>query len=199
MISDYMRRIILNYHIVNGYGYKKIYKTLGGHPSLGTIKKILKRYETLLAQQGPEAARKYFNNGEKFKIPEREKQKLTPEICRFIEARIRDNEEKIRHNNRKQCEDMKTVHRKLLAQGYDVCYSSVTGYARTYKARLRRSDPEVMKECFIRQYHLAGEECQFDWGDVKLYIGGKLMTLKIAVSCLPHSNHRVAYLFHCEV
>lgn len=198
MVSDYMRQQILNYHIVNGYGYKKITKILGGHPCQGTIKKILKKYESLLATSGLKAAREYYTHGEKFKTPEREKKKLTPEIQRFIEERVRENEEKIVHNNRKQCQDMKTVYAQLLDQGHDICYSSVTGYARAYKARLRHSDPEVLKECFIRQYHVAGEECQFDWGDVKVYIGGKLMTLKIAVFCLPHSNYRVAYLFRKE-
>ena len=52
-----------------------------------------------------------------------------------------------------------------------------------------------MHECFIRQWHPAGEECQFDWGEVKLCIAGRWMKLRMAAFALPHSNHRRGYLF----
>ena len=73
-----------------------------------------------------------------------------------------------------------------------MCYAMVTAYAREYAARQK---PSKSKECFIRQYHPAGEECQFDWGDVKLKIHGRNLTVRMAVFTLPHSNHRTAYLF----
>jgi DNA replication protein DnaC len=50
-------------------------------------------------------------------------------------------------------------------------------------------------ECFIRQWHPAGEECQFDWGEMKLCIAGRWMKLRMAAFALPHSNHRRGYLF----
>lgn len=56
-------------------------------------------------------------------------------------------------------------------------------------------EPAKSRECFIRQYHPAGEECQFDWGDVKLKIHGRRLTVRMTVFTLPHSNHRTAYLF----
>ncbi len=52
-----------------------------------------------------------------------------------------------------------------------------------------------MHECFIRQWHPAGEECQFDWGEMKLCIAGRWMKLRMAAFALPHSNHRRGYLF----
>ena len=62
--------------------------------------------------------------------------------------------------------------------------------AHTYQDRYRRR-----QECYIRLYHPAGEECQFDWGDVKLKIGSRAVTVRMAVFTLPHSNYRKAYLF----
>ncbi len=56
-------------------------------------------------------------------------------------------------------------------------------------------EPAKSRECFIHQYHPAGEECQFDWGDVKLKIHGRRLTVRMTVFTLPHSNHRTAYLF----
>ena len=78
--------------------------------------------------------------------------------------------------------------------GYDICYSTVTAYARDYKSRLAGGSGKA-HECFIRQWHPAGEECQFDWGEVKLCIAGRWMKLKMAAFALPHSNHRRGYLF----
>ena len=68
--------------------------------------------------------------------------------------------------NRKQCMDLQRIWEILCEEmGYTFCYSTVTAYARQYALR---QAPKKSKECYIRQYHPAGEECQFDWGDVKL-------------------------------
>ncbi len=51
------------------------------------------------------------------------------------------------------------------------------------------------KDVFVKQYYEPGEECEFDWGEVKLRIGGKPVTFTMAVFALCHSEGRWAYLF----
>lgn len=43
--------------------------------------------------------------------------------------------------------------------------------------------------------NVCGEECEFDWGEVKLRIAGKQVTFTMAVFALCHSEDRWAYLF----
>lgn len=41
-------------------------------------------------------------------------------------------------------------------------------------------------------------EAQFDWGEMKLFIYGKLKAYHLAVFTLPYSNHRFAFLYEGE-
>ena len=164
-------------------------------PSRNTIRKLLNKYEAALAC-GKEAADEYFRAKDAFNTPVREHYKLDALARAYIESCIRENERKKQENNRKQCMDMQKVWEILHDDmGYDVCYSTVTAYAREYRASLAGGGTKV-HECFVRQWHPAGEECQFDWGEVKLVIGGRRMKLRMAAFALPHSNHRRGYLFH---
>ena len=199
MISMYSKKEVLTYHIVFGWRAKKIHSEMvreGKYPpSRNTIRKLLKKYDAAFESGGKEAADAYFRTKDAFNTPVREHYKLLPEVRAYIESAIRENERKKQENNRKQCIDMQKVWDILRNDmGYDISYSSVTAYAREYRASLAGGGTKV-HECFIRQYHPAGEECQFDWGEVKLYIGGRRMKLRMAAFALPHSNHRRGYLF----
>lgn len=201
MLSMYLRKEVINYFITYGYGAKRIRSVMLREgkeaPSRNTIRKYLNRYKQILRSKGKEAALDYLKNGDGFHTPERQRTKLDSHAREYIEGWIKDNEYKKTHNLRKQCVDMVLVWRHLREQeGYDVGYSTVTAYARDYITRV--AGEKKSRECFIKQFHPAGEECQFDWGDVKLKIGGKWMTLRMAAFVLPHSNHRRGYLFICE-
>ena len=197
MISMYRKKQILNYHIKDGYGAKKIIKVMkqrGERPaSRGVIPRMTNAYDRILRADGKGAAMAYFNKEEVFHTPERPRTKLDENARKYIEDCLERNRQKIAEGNRKQCMDLTRVWQVLREDmGYDMCYATVTAYAREYTAR---QEPSKSKECFIRQYHPAGEECQFDWGDVKLKIHGRQLTVRMAVFTLPHSNHRTAYLF----
>ena len=58
--------------------------------------------------------------------------------------------------------------------------------ARSAKDFVNRS-----REAFIRQVHLPGEECEFDWGEVKLTIGREQKRLNKCFRC----NLLCRYLF----
>lgn len=199
MISMYRKKEVLNYYILYGYRAKKIRSVMrreGKKPlSLKTIRKYLNTYDDILRTQGRESALEYARHQDTFQAPPRERTKLDGKARDFIESCIRDNERKKSEGNRKQCMDMQKVWDILKGDmGYGVCYSTVTAYARDYRARLACGGEKV-HECFIRQWHPAGEECQFDWGEVKLCIAGRWMKLRMAAFALPHSNHRRGYLF----
>ena len=200
MISMYKKRQVLHYYIVNGYKAKRIHGIMRAEgcqcPAINTIKKIIRRYQSLLDTEGQEAADRYARSEDKFRTPIRRRTKLDKTACDFIEQCIQENKDKVADNNRKQCKDSLMVWRILREQmGYDISYSSVTAYTRDYIARAEPAKPQKSIECFVRQYHPAGKECQFDWGDVKLKIHGQAITVRMAVFTLPHSNHRMAYLF----
>jgi hypothetical protein len=52
------------------------------------------------------------------------------------------------------------------------------------------------KEAYNRQVYSPGDVCEFDWGEVKLEIGGQMRTLNMAVFTPAMSNYRFAVLFH---
>ncbi|MGI5892668.1 MAG: hypothetical protein ACOX7H_08100 [Bacillota bacterium] len=64
------------------------------------------------------------------------------------------------------------IHEHLVENGYDMGYTTVCNYIRkTYDK----------KEAFVRQEYDLGETLEFDWGDVKLTITGKLTTLNMGL------------------
>ena len=200
MISVTRKKIVINYHVVYGYGAKKIRSEMikeGKQPlSRNTIRKYINTYDAILARKGLEAAMEYANTKDIFHTPERHRTKLDENARKYVEGWIEINEKRRRSNEAKQCIDMSEVWRKLTQeQGYDICYATVTAYAREYLTEREALLHPKCKECYVRQFHPAGEECQFDWGDVKLRIGGKKITLRMAAFVLPHSNHRRGFLF----
>ena len=42
---------------------------------------------------------------------------------------------------------------------------------------------------------IPGQECEFDWGEIPLVIGGRRQTVQMAVFTLLHSNRCSAWLF----
>lgn len=200
MISVTRKKQVLNYHIVYGYGAKKIISVLekeGRMPmARNTIRKYINKYKDILEHKGLDAALAYAQSEEEYRTPDRKRTKLDEEACRFIEYWLQENKRRRNCGEAKQCIDMQEVWRLLTeTKGYSLCYSTVTAYARDYITKEEAKTQPQSKECFIRQFHPAGEECQFDWGDVKLEINGKKMTVRMAAFVLPHSNHRRGYLF----
>lgn len=63
-------------------------------------------------------------------------------------------------------------------------YSSVS---RCIK-KLRQEPERRRMEAYIKQWYEPGQECEFDWGEVCLVIGGRQRKLYMAVFTLCHSN-----------
>ena len=105
MISVYRKKEILNYHIVYGYGAKKIRTEMlkaGKKPaSRGVIRRLINTYEHILKTQGLKAADSYYSKEEEFHTPQRERTKLDAKARQYIEDCLEENKRKIAEGNRK--------------------------------------------------------------------------------------------------
>ena len=117
--------------------------------------------------------------------------RLTDAVCAEIEYWLQENAKRRQSGMRKQCLKRQDIHRVLIEKGYTISYSSVCKYIQNRKYEKSKTPKDV----FIKQCYDPGQECEFDWGEVKLRIGGKLVTFTMAVFALCHSEGRWAYLF----
>lgn len=117
----------------------------------------------------------------------RYKRKLTEEIKKMILEQVADNDRKKREGLRKQVKRKIDIYEHLLKQGHKIGYTTVCNYIREQESTVR--------EAFIRQDHLPGEECEFDWGEVRLIIGGELKRLNMAAFTATYSNYRHGDLY----
>jgi transposase len=154
-----------------------------------TVRKYICEHEEIY---GKDQAKFHIENGLSSK-PEynssgRIKRRLTEDISESIIKCLSDNKEKRSKCLHKQQMKKIDIYEYLLEQGYDIGYTTVCNY-------IRELD-QSRKESFIKQLYSPGEISEFDWGEVKLYISGKLQTLNMAVFTSAYSNHRWAKLFY---
>ena len=124
----------------------------------------------------------------KYNSSNRPKRSLISEITEEINYCLKKNKEKINSGMRKQIMKNIDIHSYIIEKGYSISYSTVCNYIREQKKQ--------GKESFIKQIYQPGDVCEFDWGEVKLYINGHLQTLNLAVFTAAYSNYRYAKLFY---
>lgn len=90
----------------------------------------------------------------------------------------------------KQCISKMGIYELLIDQGCNLSYQTVCKYI----AHLERSKQKPA-EAYIRGCYDPGDECEFDWGEVKLIIDGKKEVFQMAIFTLAYSNARYCYLF----
>lgn len=118
----------------------------------------------------------------------RKRIKLTQEIQSQIDKYLLDNEYKRNQGLGKQILKSIDIHELLESSGFDISYSTVSHYV--------SKKQQQSKEAFIKQYHEPGFSCEFDWGEVKLYIKGKLRKYQLAVFTHSSNNYRYARLYN---
>jgi len=118
------------------------------------------------------------------------KRVLTEEIMKKLRGYIEDNAWKRNHYMRKQQMKKIDMHEKLIDAGHSISYTTVRNFVNDEEAR--------SKEVFIRRYCEPGHEVEFDWGEVKLEIDGKVKSYSLAVFTLAHSNYRFARIYQSE-
>lgn len=194
MISMIKKQEVIIRHFRQGESQRKISRGLGINRK--TVRKYLEEYEESCRKRGKEASDKELELEDsmeaimrppRYDSSNRQRRKLTKEIVEEIDNYMEQNAAKRASGRRKQVMKKIDVHEALKAKGYDISYPSVCNYMRT-KAWKR--------EVFIRQAYTPGSVCEFDWGEVKLKIGGVLRVYQLAVFTLAWSNYRYAYLYN---
>lgn len=118
----------------------------------------------------------------------RKKRKLTDEIIAKIQFYLAENREKRATGRSKQRKAKIDIHEALLEEGHDIGYTTVCN-------AVREIDGEE-KEAYIRQEYLPGNVAEFDWGQVKLVIAGKLVVFEMSAFTAAKSNYRFADLYY---
>lgn len=160
--------------------------------SRGTVKKVLQEYEKVCQKGDEEAVEDLLTTPPKYDSSHRQASVLTPSVKAIIHDYMQSNRRKASMGMRKQRMLKYDIWEALRKQGYCISYSSVCHYI--YK--LEHSPAEREKEAYIHQEYYAGDTCEFDWGEVKLFIRGKEEQYYLAVFTFAFSNARWAYLFH---
>ncbi|MEM6767866.1 MAG: IS21 family transposase [Bacteroidota bacterium] len=177
IIIDYFRK---------GKSQREISRELG--ISRNTVRKYISHYQGKLTDGSGAISSAGQISAPVYDSSSRSRRKLTEEVVAKIASYLSANEQKRRSGKSKQQMKNVDIHAALLDAGYDIGYSTVCEYIHKYKSR--------SKEVFIRQRYTPGSSVEFDWGEVKLEIGGKQKQLMLAVFTSCYSNHRWSMLFY---
>ena len=115
--------------------------------------------------------------------------KYTAEIDAAIDDILANEEKKCRElgMTHKQHLNCKQIHAAIIAQGFDIGLTTVSAHVGEKRKKT--------KEAFIRQQYDFGQRLEYDFGEVKLVIGGDLGTYHLAIFASPASGFRWAYLY----
>jgi transposase len=185
---DTKQEIIRRYFREND-SERKIARDL--HINRKTVKKYLEEYLEVEARADKtgtnEELQDYAGTAPSYDSSKREKRRLTDEIESIIISQIEDNQRKKREGLRKQIKRKIDIHEYILSKGYHIGYTTVCNFIRQKEL--------VLREAFIRQVYQPGEECEFDWAEVKLKIGGQQKRLYMAVFTGSCGNFRFSRLY----
>ena len=190
MITMVDRQQIIHMYRTLGYSKRAIGRTL--EINRKTVAKVISEYEASLSSADPEASLEtLLTRKPAYDSSSRKRKVITGALQELIDSCLKDNARKRANGLRKQCMVGIDIYELALSKGFKVSYSGVCKYIKEVKNKTLPSS----KEAFIRGYHPPGESCEFDWGEVKLYIRGKQQRFYMAVFTFSHSNGRYAWLF----
>ena len=195
MVSLVQKQKVILQHI-EGVSNRTIAVKL--HMSKDTVNKYVAEYEKKreeLLQSTPGMDRseliQVLVEKPKYDSSSRKPVKVTDDITNVIEACLEANQNKRTAGRAKQTMRKIDIYTELQSQGFDISYSTVKRLVKTVEQRHR--------EAFIKQEYELGDVCEFDWGEVKLDIGGEgFKAYQMAVFTPAKSNYRFALLFRAQ-
>ena len=164
---------ILHYYRVDGLSLREISRRVGLNRK--TVTRYVCEFEKMSLQDGEDGIERCLQQKTAYSSCRKsERTRLTDAVCSEIDYWLEENARRRLKRLHKQCLKRQDIHCVLIEKGYEISYSSVCKYIqRRNEAKTRKP-----KEAFIKQYYEPGQECEFDWGEVKLYIDGKLTTFE---------------------
>ena len=189
MIDMDKKEQILHYHRVDGLSLREISRRVGLNRK--TVTRYIREFEDLVCKDPEDGVDLCLARKPEYPSRKVERTRLTDDVCSEIEYWLQENARRRQTGMRKQCLKKQDIHRALIEKGFNISYSSVCKYIQQRK----QEKTKKAKDVFVKQYYEPGQECEFDWGEVKLRIDGKPVTFTMAVFALCHSEGRWAYLF----
>lgn len=179
--------------IINSYREGKSQRSISRELQISrrTVKKYIEEFESYQHNitSNPEVLSGYLSQPPTYRTTNRSKLKLTREVQSVIDNLLEANEQKKRSGLRKQMLKKCDIYEQINQQGFEIGYTTVCNYIRS-KATASSSN-----EAFIRQVYQPGKECEFDWGEIKIYISGVLTRFQLAVFTASYSNYRYAAIY----
>jgi transposase len=192
MITMVEKQTIIHMYRTQGYTKRAIARGLD--ISRKTVHKVIAEYESALSSPDPDSSlESVLITQSRYDSSKRRRRVISGSLKDLIDDCLEKNSRKRAMGLKKQCMRGKDIYELLIEKGFQVSYSAVCKYITSL---VKQKEENKSHEAFIRGYYPAGESCEFDWGEAKLYLNGKLHRLYIAVFTLSHSNGRYAWLFH---
>lgn len=154
-----------------------------------TVNKYVNAYEEELADlmaRNPETVPEELPPGiveqPKYNAGNRDIRETPKEAMEVIQECLDENAKKREDGRYKQQMKKTDIYDYLKNKGYKISYSTVK--------RIARKLEDVHKEAFIKQDYNPGDQTEFDWGEVKLNIGGTgYKKYQMAVFTSAYGNH----------
>ncbi len=192
MITMVEKQTIIHMYRTRGYSKRAIARELS--ISRKTVHKVIAEYESALSGPDPDSSLETVLTTQScYDSSRRGRRVITGSLKDLIDDCLEKNARKRAMGLKKQCMRGKDIYELLVEKGFQVSYPAVCKYIASLAGQKQEDKPQ---EAFIRGYHPPGESCEFDWGEAKLYLDGRLHRLYMAVFTLSHSNGRYAWLFH---
>ena len=172
-------------HYKLGKSQREIHRTTG--ISRKTIRKYLQDYDKELNDNGGQDSVGIIKPPT-YNTSSRSPSKMVAAVKQEILRCLHENEKKLSRGQAKQRMKAIDIHEYLRSLGHDIGYSSVCNFIRHHNQK--------QAEVYIRQNPQPGQVVEFDWGEVKIRIRGKMKTLYLATFTMAYSNYRWAYLFY---
>ena len=126
----------------------------------------------------------------KYNSSSRKKVKLTDEMIEEIKHHLDENQVKRATGRSKQTMAKIDIHEALIEKGHDIGYTTVCNVISNIYRKA--------KEAYIRQEYAPGKVAEFDWGQVKLIIAGRLTVFEMSAFTAAKSNYRGADIYHSQ-
>ncbi len=184
------QEIIIRY-ITNGESIRKISREM--QINRQTVRRYINQYSKIqqeLLSADKASVGEYIEDlvkAPKYDSSTRIRRKATDELVTKIKEYLDSNQEKRSLGQRKQQMKKIDIYESLKESGFDIGYTSVCNLINIIENR--------GQEAFIKQTYNLGDICEFDWGEVKIFINDTLETYQLAVFTSAAGNYRYGHLF----
>lgn len=192
MITLKSKQEIIIRHFRNGESIRSISRNTKFHRK--TVLRYVEKYsksKKLLNEQGGNSSAEITEEiivKPNYDSSNRGKRKITKEMISIIKDCLSNNKRKRMNGQRKQQMKKIDIYELLKSKGYDISYTTIVNTINGLESNQR--------EAFIKQEYEYGDVCEFDWGEVKIFIKGKIKKYYMAVFTSAKGNYRYARLFN---